>query len=40
LPAAGGVKLAELVFGAGEADPESFDLAEPAFAVGLDDPGL
>ncbi|MER5532582.1 hypothetical protein [Streptomyces mirabilis] len=31
--------MSELVFGAGQADPESFDLAEPAFALGLGDEG-
>jgi hypothetical protein len=36
----GGVDLGELVFGAGEADFESFDLAEPAFAFGFGDAGV
>ncbi|MFE0154703.1 hypothetical protein ACFWY5_46740 [Nonomuraea sp. NPDC059007] len=30
-------ELGELVFGPGEADLESFDLAEPAFSFGLGD---
>jgi hypothetical protein len=34
-----GVELGELVVGAGEAELESFDLAEPAFAFGLGDAG-
>ena len=34
-----GVELGEFVFGAGEADTEPFDLAEPAFAFGLGDAG-
>jgi hypothetical protein len=33
----GRVDLGELVLGAGEADPESLDLAGPAFAFGLGD---
>jgi hypothetical protein len=33
------LELGELVFGAGEADREPLDLAEPAFAFGLGDPG-
>jgi hypothetical protein len=33
------VELGELVVGAGEADLEAFDLAEPAFAFGLGDAG-
>src|SRR5712691_11944327 len=33
------VDLGELVVGAGEADLESLDLAEPAFAFGFGDPG-
>ncbi|MCX5107189.1 hypothetical protein OOK13_01250 [Streptomyces sp. NBC_00378] len=33
------VDLGELVLGAGETDAESFDLAEPAFALGLRDAG-
>jgi len=33
------VDLGELVVGAGEADLESCDLAEPAFAFGFGDPG-
>ena len=33
------VELGELVVGAGEADLEAFDLAQPAFAFGLCDPG-
>jgi hypothetical protein len=33
------VWLGELVLGPGEADLESFDLAQPAFAFGLGDPG-
>lgn len=32
----GSVDLGELVFGAGEADFESFDFAEPSFAFGFD----
>jgi hypothetical protein len=32
-----GGDLGELVLGAGEADLESLDLAEPAFALGLGD---
>jgi hypothetical protein len=35
-----GVGLGEFVFGAGEADFESFDLAEPAFVFGLGDAGV
>lgn len=31
----GGVDLSELVLGAGEADLEALDLAEPSFAFGL-----
>jgi hypothetical protein len=31
--------LGELVFGAGEADFEAFDFAEPAFAFGFGDAG-
>ena len=31
--------MGELVIGAGEADLESFDLAEPAFAFGFGDAG-
>lgn len=31
--------MSELVFGASQADPESFDLADPAFALGLGDAG-
>jgi hypothetical protein len=34
------LELGEPVFGAGEADLESFDLAEPAFVFGFDNPGL
>jgi len=34
------VDLGELVFGAGEADFESFDFAEPALAFGLGDAGV
>jgi hypothetical protein len=34
----GGVDLGELVLGAGEADLEALDLAEPALALGLGDP--
>ena len=34
------VYLDEFVLGAGEADSESFDFAEPAFAFGLGDAGL
>ena len=34
----GRVDLGELVLGAGEADLESLDLAEPAFAFSLGDP--
>jgi hypothetical protein len=33
----GGVDLGELVLGAGEADLEALDLAEPAFAFGFGD---
>ena len=33
------VDLGEFVFGAGEADLESFDFAEPSFAVGFGDAG-
>jgi hypothetical protein len=33
----GRVDLGELVLGAGEADPEALDLAEPALAFGLGD---
>ena len=33
----GGADLGELVLGAGEADLEALDLAEPAFALGLGD---
>jgi hypothetical protein len=33
------VDLGEFVGGAGEADAESFDFAEPSFAFGLGDPG-
>ena len=33
------VDLGEFVVGAGQADLESFDFAEPSFAVGLGDPG-
>ena len=36
----GGVDLGELVLGAGEADLEALDLAEPAFAFGLGDAGV
>jgi hypothetical protein len=36
----GGVDLGELVLGAGEADFESFDFAEPAFPFGFDDAGV
>jgi len=36
----GGIDLGELVLGAGEADPESFDLAEPAFLFGFGDAGV
>lgn len=32
-------ELSEFVFGSGEADAESFDFAEPAFAVGFVDAG-
>jgi hypothetical protein len=35
--AQGGVDLGELVLGAGEADLEALDLAEPTFAFGLGD---
>jgi hypothetical protein len=38
--ACGGVELGDLLLGASEADLESFDLAEPAFAVRLGDAGL
>ncbi|MGW7622316.1 hypothetical protein ACWGLG_42215 [Streptomyces antimycoticus] len=34
----GGVDLADLGLGAGQADLESFDFAEPAFPLGLGDP--
>jgi hypothetical protein len=37
--AAAALELGELVFGAGEADREPLDLAEPASAFGLGDPG-
>ena len=37
LPAQSRLDLGELVLGAGEADLESFDLAGPAFALGLGD---
>jgi hypothetical protein len=40
LPADGGIDLVEFVLRAGQADLESFNLPEPAFPVGLDDPGL
>jgi hypothetical protein len=40
LTLASGVDLGELVFGAGEADFESFDLAEPALAFGFGDAGV
>ncbi|GAA5116491.1 hypothetical protein GCM10025762_32380 [Haloechinothrix salitolerans] len=33
------IDLGELVFGSGEADLQSFDLAEPALAFGLGDAG-
>ncbi|MGW1236743.1 hypothetical protein [Streptomyces californicus] len=33
------VDLGELILGSGEADRESFDLAEPALALGLGDAG-
>lgn len=33
------IKLAELLLGAGEADLETFDLAEPAFPPGFGDSG-
>lgn len=33
------IDLGELVFGAGKADVESFDVAEPAFAFGFGDAG-
>ena len=33
------VDLGEFVVGTGQADPESFDFAEPSFAFGLGDPG-
>jgi hypothetical protein len=36
---AAAVDLGEFVVGAGEADLESFDLAEPAFAFGFGDAG-
>ena len=36
----GSVDLGELVFGAGEADFESFDFAEPSFAFGFGDAGV
>ncbi|MQY40896.1 hypothetical protein SRB17_89290 [Streptomyces sp. RB17] len=41
LPATGlfGIQLRELVLGIGEADFESFDLAQPALALGFGDPG-
>jgi hypothetical protein len=35
-----GVDLGELVFGAGQADVQSFDFTEPPLAGGLDDPGF
>ncbi|MFH8738289.1 MULTISPECIES: hypothetical protein [unclassified Streptomyces] len=31
--------MSKLVFGASQANPESFDLAEPALALGLGDAG-
>jgi hypothetical protein len=37
LAAQGRINLGELVLGAGEADPEPLDLAEPALALGLGD---
>ncbi len=39
LAAGAAVDLGEFVVGAGEADLESFDFAEPAFVFGLADPG-
>jgi hypothetical protein len=36
-PPEGGVDLGELLLGAGEADPEAFDLAKPAMAIGFGD---
>ena len=38
LAALGRVDLGELVLGAGEADLQALDLAEPAFPLGLGDP--
>ncbi|HEX5298803.1 MAG TPA: hypothetical protein VFW50_17610, partial [Streptosporangiaceae bacterium] len=37
LPRWGRVDLGELVVGAGEADPQAFDFAEPALAFGFGD---
>jgi hypothetical protein len=37
LPPEGRVDLSELVVGAGEADLQSLDFAEPAFALGFGD---
>jgi hypothetical protein len=34
------IELAELLLGASQADLESFNLAEPAFAFGLGDAGV
>ena len=39
LSLSGAVELAELVFGAGQVDPEPFDFAEPALAFGFGDAG-
>jgi hypothetical protein len=36
--AQGGVDLGELVLGAGEADLQALDLAEPSLTLGLGDP--
>ncbi|MFD3613050.1 hypothetical protein ACFWXA_34265, partial [Streptomyces atroolivaceus] len=33
------IPLSKLVLGASQADPQSFDLPEPALALGLVDPG-
>ena len=38
LAAGAAVDLGELIVGAGEADPESFDFPEPALVFGLADP--
>jgi hypothetical protein len=40
VPLERGLNLGDLVFRAGQADLQSFDLAVPAFAFGFDYPGL